>query len=826
MSGLRFTVIVVWLVLALTLAQFGAVQLFASPNSNFDEKIRPFFAQHCSKCHGADEQNGDRRFDTLAFPIADDNALSEFQDVLDQLNLGEMPPEDEPQPTGEEKAAVIQWFTEVIAEQQAQRGRSGSETTLRRLNRREYLYTIGDLLNINVRGFDPTATFPADQTVHHLDNQGDVLVTSGFLLDQYLKAAESVMNKALLPLEKPPVEKWEFAKRFVLQPELGGNGPNRRPDYITLFEHPKSDRHLGSYGFLGEFTKGTPHDGFYEIEIDAEALYRHTPLKKNYSRINPDEPLILAVVTGDAEYGVLHNPQPIEPELLRVELEDGRQTVKGRIWLDQGATPRFIYPNGSSRARQAMIEAAKELLGPKKAKGMIGQKLFKYGLAHAKIPQIRIHRVALSGPHYDQWPTRTQITLLGGKQFDPARRRGATRRFLARAYRRPPTKDETDRVMSVVRAREAAGRTPYEAYREGLMTALCSPGFLYLDEPSAQTADRLDGHAIAARLSYFLWSSLPDARLTQLAANDKLHQPKVLLAQVDRMLADPKSDRFIRGFIDTWLTLDALGDTPPDPNQFREYYANDLRNAMYEETRLYTRYMLDEEVNIDRFIDSDFTFANSALAKMYGLDVELKSRGFEKVSTENAPRGGLLGHASVLTVTANGVDTSPIVRGVWLLENILGTPPSPPPPDVEPLDPDVRGAVSIRDQMEKHRTNAACATCHRKIDPLGFALENFDAIGRYRSRYKGVKAQIDASGELPGGEKFNNVQHFKNVLLGEKDKFARAMTEKLFAYALGRGMDISDRPEIDSILEGLDDHGRTMRYLIDRVVTSPQFISP
>lgn len=800
----------------------------------FKRVVQPFFTEHCIACHGAKKQKGKRRFDQLAYPIADDNALIDFQDAVDLLNLGEMPPEDEPQPSANEKKAVIAWMTAAIAEAQAARTSTGGETVLRRLNKREYRNTVGDLFGIDVRGFDPTEGFPADREVHHLDNQGQTLVTSGFLLDQMLAAADKVMNKALPDLQKPERREWSF-NRFKLQPELHSRrrkieapkGSSSAPvSSFRLYEHPRSHRHMGSYGYVADFRKGVPEDGHYLVSLRVEAMNRQPDHEINYMRTDTNAPMILAVVPGDHTVGELHLPQPLEPELVRFELtEPGVQKVEARVWLHQGTTPRFIYVNGSDRMRSAHIELGKDLAGiGRNAKVASAESYFVRGMKDDSLPHIRIDSVFVRGPLSLQWPTPTQIDLLGGKTFDASRNRANLKRVMGKVYRRPATASELDQVMAVIAAREGQGIAPFAAYRDGLKAMLCSPGFLYLEEAGGEAG--LDEFAIAARLSYFLWASTPDETLLRLAAQRRLRDAGVRRAQVKRMLADPKSDRFVNDFLDSWLTLGALGEPPPDRGMFGQYYRDDLEAAMRRETFLFTRHILDGGRSIDEFIQSDYTFANPPLARLYGLGSRLPGRGFAKLDLAGSPRGGLIGQASVLTVTANGVDTSPIVRGVWLLENLLGTPPSPPPPDVEPLDPDIRGAKTIRDQLVKHRSDPACAECHRKIDPLGFALEPFDAIGRYRSAYPKGRGKIDASGELPGGVRFTNVQQFRAGLMQEKDKFARALTEKLMAYALGRSVEISDRPELDSILAELDQNERSFGFLVERIVTSPTFVRP
>ena len=292
------------------------------------------------------------------------------------------------------------------------------------------------------------------------------------------------------------------------------------------------------------------------------------------------------------------------------------------------------------------------------------------------------------------------------------------------------------------------------------------------------------------------------------------------------MLQDSRSAAFIDGFLDSWLTLRDLGSMPPDRSKFDDFYRFGLDGAMRQETRLFTRHLLDNNLSIANFLDSDFTFVNKPLARHYGMKPPEGSR-FEKVSLSDRRRGGLLGQASVLTVTANGIDTSPVVRGVWLLENIFGTPPSPPPPDVEPLDPDIRGATTIREQLEKHRSVASCYDCHRKIDPPGFALENFDAIGKWRDHYGESKdsnaRSIDSAGQLSDGQEFADIVELKQLLAGRVDKFARCLTEKLLAYSLGRTLEAADRPHVDRIIQGAKAKGYGLKDLVLLVVQSQPF---
>ncbi|MBT4158285.1 MAG: DUF1592 domain-containing protein, partial [Planctomycetaceae bacterium] len=360
-----------------------------------------------------------------------------------------------------------------------------------------------------------------------------------------------------------------------------------------------------------------------------------------------------------------------------------------------------------------------------------------------------------------------------------------------------------------------AGVDPLEAFQLGCQAILCAPGFLYLNLGEGP----LEEIALASRLSYFLWSSPPDEMLLNLAVHKNLKAE--LPEQVTRMLADPRSDRFVHHFVRRWLDLDNIGTMPPSA-EFLEYYRDNLQVAMRQETESFFRHVLDTNQNVQDFLDADYSFLNRELALHYGIE-GVEGNGLQKVSLQGSRRGGLIGHGTFLTASANGVDTSPVVRGIYVLEKVLGYSPPPPPPDVPLIEPDIRGAVSIRDQLEKHRNVATCAECHRKIDPLGFALENYDAIGGWRDEYDG-KVSIDSSGKMPDGDSFETPVEFQEALLRRKDQFARCITEKLLAYALGRELEVSDRPVIDEIVQEISKPGKGLRDLIQDIVASRSFL--
>jgi hypothetical protein len=506
-----------------------------------------------------------------------------------------------------------------------------------------------------------------------------------------------------------------------------------------------------------------------------------------------------------------------------------------KAWLDAGQTPRFVFPNGMRNCRQAFSRIAAKYRDrwPKNDPyrgGIVDAR--RVVLQHGKMPHIRIHEVQIRGPVVEQWPPATQRAVLGDQPFAPGRTREVLQRFADRAYRRPATAAEVDHLVDVAETRVRSGHAPMEGLKDGLKAVLCSPAFLYLSPntvPSSGSAGKspLDAYALASRLSYFLWSTMPDAELLRLAANGQLLKPDVLVEQTRRLLANPRSDAFVISFLESWLNLRSLGDMPPDRDAFGVFYTKNLQNAFKRETQLFMRDLIERNASIVNFLDADYSILNQPLAKLYGLgDIAPPEEAhlFRKVKFNNPNRGGLLGQGSVLTVTANGIETSPVVRGVWLLENILGTPAPPPPDDVPVIDPDVRGAKSIRELLSKHRESASCYGCHQKIDPLGFALENFDPIGRWRVTY-GKSSPIDASGELPGGKSFTDLAGLKKILVERKDLFARMLTERLLTYACGRRVEGFDQPVVRRIAAALPGQDYGLRTLLEQVVLSEPFRS-
>ena len=815
--------------LAAALLTFSNLPLNAAGDA---EPVHHFLSTYCNDCHGADKQKGDRRFDQLALPVAKVDTLIELKDILDQINLGEMPPKKSKQPSSEEQKAFIEQITQALTQGREALASTGGSTVLRRLNRTEYLHTIGDLFELNMSAFDPTTKFPRDQSAEHMENLGDVLQTSGYLLDQYLDAADAVVEKVFAHQQQPKEQAWHFQGEFKTKAKSEKKRNEYDNRHLLVMECMDSDTHVGGYGFINDFEDGVPADGFYEVQVLVKAMNRQHPYDPEIFETDQREPFRLGIVPGDTRIGPLDLPQPLQPMLAEVALDDAdAKWITMKIWLDAGQTPRFVFPNGPEEIRSTWfkIAAYHKDLWPQfmdeddKRDGKPGIVEAKQITLHVcKFPHIRIDEVKIRGPIHEQWPPAPQVAVLGKASFAAEKMREALQAFADRAYRRSATKDEVDRLMAVAEKRISMGHSALEGFKAALKAALCSPAFVYLSQETQNGTAKLSSNALASRLSYFLWSTMPDAELM----SQDLTKPDVLMAQTRRLLASPRSDAFVSGFLDSWLNLRNLGGMPPDRGEFEEYYSKDFQNAFKTETRMFMRDLIDRDASLVNFLDSDYSFLNQPLATHYELG-ELgdpaKAHEFRKVSFKTDKRGGLLGMGSVLTITANGIETSPVTRGVFLLENILGTPPPPPPDDVPAIDPDVRGAKSIRELLSKHRESPNCYGCHQKIDPLGFALENFDAIGDWRPRIE--KTKIDSSGELPSGEKFDDVAGLKKILVQRKDLFARMLTDRLLAYACGRRMEALDEGVVEKIVSELPKKQYGLRSLIEAVVTSELFRS-
>jgi hypothetical protein len=802
------------------------------------ERLVPrFLEKYCLECHDADVQKGDRSFEKFGLPLKSVPDLLEARDIIDQLTLREMPPKKADQPGSDERLAMIRALRGGTVAAASTIESTGSRTVLRRLSSREYENTLAVLFGRRVDTLGLTADFPKEKTTGHMDTIGRSLVTSGFLVDQYFQSANRLVEERLgKPVTEPKT--WDFKGHFVQYEELQGpHGTVFNFRYLNIYEQPNTDTRQGSYGHIEDFLQGVPVAGLYDLEVEAQAMHRDTHYDPKIFGIDLSEPFILGVVPGDITKGHIHYPQPIEPLLAsRVVPDDRPAVLKFRVWLEAGQTPRFIFPNGPYESRASVITINQrykdEFKGKTKSSGVSRAVLLQEG----ELPHIRISEIKILGPVPEQGGSAEEAAVFGREGFQAGRALEQLEAFAEKAYRRPLTDADRKPIRAMYERRLAEKAAPRQAALDTLKLILCSSSFLYLGAVAEESQRALNAYDLASRLSYALWAAPPDEALLASAKSGRLTQDDELKKQIRRMLADDRISGFVNGFLDGWLNLRELGSQPPPRETNRAYYAEDLPASMKTEVRLFFRDLLASNGPVTQFLDAGHSFVDKKLAKLYDLPEQKTLRlvdGFKRVSLSgNNHRGGLLGMAAVLTVSANGVETSPVTRGVWVTENILGVPP-PPPPDVVPaIDTDVTGTKTIRDRLAKHRADPTCAECHRRIDPLGFSLENFDPVGRWRVTYPKPKdgktpaPQVDPSGELPSGESYSDFASFKKLILDSReDLFTRHLIGSVLAYSTGRPMEFSDKIVIDRLQEKLKKQGSGLRALMAECLMSVIFRS-
>ncbi len=832
---------------AALMLSFVASGLGANHNQSqtipFNPEVRKFINTHCIQCHGPKKEKGDRVFHELGerqrdgwmIDLANDTDVQILRDILDQLNLGEMPPEDEDikRPSDSQILKVTGWITKTLISVDDAKG--APQTVLRRLNRNEYRNTMRDLLGLDHLTIDPTSDFPADDAHEGFTNLGATLQLTDAHLKQYMEAAGRYLDMAL-HFENVPE-----AQTISISPEAWGYyNPRNVTPWMYRVPVPKSHLDIGAgrVPIAQKYDLATyPHHfarrggiqtpGYYTIQITAEAIRRLThPYDSNMIPTDLSSPMRLGLYVSDGMDGIAAGGVNARRRLAYWDLADHQEkTFKKTVWLAKGAIPFINWENGPGPSDYWMRDILKKYHTDVEFRGKQGVHAWHIKPPTAvpgrkisdvwKGPLMRVHDFSFTGPLPRTFASRAQQEFLNGESVaDKIDIKEALRKFSRKAFRRPVSDKDIAPYLSIAEdAKTRLNRTPAQALRIALKAILTSPDFLYLKEIGNKD-NKLTPHELANRLSYFIWSSMPDDELFALADSGKIMDAEVLKSQVTRMISDPKANGFVEGFSTSWLQLNKLGSMPPDEAKFFEFYRDDLEPLMREETRMFISHVLRQNRPITDFIDSRYTFLNQSLARHYGIN-DVKGSHFRAVAIANRKeRGGLLGHASVLTLSANGVDTSPVIRGIWILEAMLGSPPPPPPPDVEPLDPDVRGAKTIRDRLEKHREVETCRDCHARIDPYGFPLEFYNPIGGYRSTYywkklshygdnlKGTRIpgpKIDGSAKLPSGEQFNDPSSLKHILLKRSEQFTHNLTEKLLTYACGRTMNYRDKQELDRI---------------------------
>lgn len=802
-------------------------------DTSAEKIVFDFVGKYCLECHDSISEKGERDFEAFELPLENVQDLIAAKEIIDQVTLKEMPPKDADQPTDEERLAVLKALRGGVVAARDKMESTGARTVMRRLSNREYENTLEVLFDRRVDTLGLTANFPKENTANHIDTIGKSLITSGFLVDQYFQAANRLVELRLGKPEMEPKE-WHFKDHFVQYEEL--SGPHRAAfDYkfLCIYEQPDTDTRQGSFGHIEDFLEGVPVSGFYEVKALANAMHRDTHYDVPSFGIDFTEPFILGVVTGDVTKGHIHYPQAIQPILAQTTLADNKFEWKTfKVWLEAGQTPRFIFPNGPIESRASVLEINKKYkdeFGKEVNKGVSRTHLLRDG----KLPHIRIDEIKIRGPLKEEGGTKEERAVFGEKGFQSDKAVKQLYTFAERAFRRPLNDADKARIKKMYDSRIADKAKPRDAALDTIKLILCSPSFLYLAEVTDEKQTQLGPYDLASRLSYALWASPPDNALLSAAKSGSILDPKEIREQAKRMLEDKRVDGFVEGFLDSWLNLRDLGGMPPPRERNKSYYAENLPASMKEEARLLFKHIFRTNAPVSDFLDANYTFIDKKLAKHYNLPEKDKLRladGFQKVSIEkNHQRGGILGTAAVLTVIANGVETSPVTRGVWVSENILGISPPLPPDEVPDIDADTRGATTIREKLAKHSADKTCSECHRKFDFLGFGLENFDPVGHWRGSYPQPKGpepppHIDTSGEFSSGEKFKDFQGLKDILLASrKDLFTRHLIEQILSYSTGRLMEPVDQYVIDDIFEKVKADNYGFRTLIVESMASEIF---
>lgn len=725
-------------------------------------RIGPFLQDYCIACHGQERKRAEIDLERL---MADPRLEAErelWEKVRSTLAHREMPPENRRQPEELVRQALVEDLAKEFARQDAAMVPNPGAVTLRRLNRNEYRNTVRDLLGVD---YDAHANFPHDESGYGFDNIGDVLSLSPMLLEKYLAAAEDIASR-VITTEDPALKRVQRVATDRFKTEADA--------ISTLEEEVWAFYREGEIVAEHEFAVG----GDYLLRIQAYGEQAGSELPKMGVRLDGREVHVQSVKALEGRAETFEVP---------VVVEAGRHRL-GVAYLN----------NFNSDGDRNVFMSRFEVVGP------LGVPAEDYPAVHRRI----LPRRPLPGEE------RAYATEVLGK-------------LAGRAFRRPATPMEVERLVRIAEGEWADGGNFESGMQLAVQAVLVSPHFLYrweLDPPDLAGAGprELNDYEVASRLSYFLWSSMPDDTLLALAAAGELRQPEVREAQVRRMLRDERAWELVRQFGGQWLQVRNLAEVAPDPTLFPGW-DEELRVAMEREAELFLWTLWQEDRRIAELLDADFTFVNERLARHYGMD-GVTGEGFQRVSLgAGSGRGGVLTLGSVLTVTSFPTRTAPVLRGKWILEQILGTPPPPPPPDVPAIEETAEAVQSatLRQRLELHRSKPECMTCHQRMDPLGFALENFDAVGAWRTQ--DGPHPIDNAAELPGGRKFEGATGLKEVLREHPD-FPKAFTEKLLTYALGRGLEGYDRLAVAEILARLEKNDFKLTELVLGIASSEPFL--
>jgi len=789
--------------------------VISRPAEGDNEVVFDFVSLHCTACHDDTEASGDLNLKALQLQGAStfDKSREAWERVLSKLTTREMPPADEPRPPAEDMNRVTAWLSkEFLRQDRAIVPRAG-RVTARRLNRAEYSNSIRDLLGVDI---GDATDFPPDPAAFGFDNVSDALRMSPVLTEKYLQAAEQAVRKAIFGPKQlqPAMTHYPLPVRINL-----ARGGRSLPD------------DLHNYDLSGLSTIHSAHV-VHNFPVDAEYSFR---IVLNGHRPDQSEPARPALfIDGQLVQEFEMDATDLEGQIVetRLRVAAGEHLLSATYLKNyHGLPPSYNGPEPSKRSPERLLSTTGELTEEDiEILRKRGTKIKTDGV-EVRVDN-RFESIDVGGP-FKQHTSPTVETRAfvfecahETTQHGPECARTVLSRFASRAFRRPATVKEIDQLVHLAKLVQNEGDTFEEGIATALQAVLVSPHFLFRIERDHRTtatedAAPLSDHELASRLSYFIWSSTPDDELLLLAGNGSLHDPAVLENQVRRMLRDEKSRALVRNFAGQWLQFRNLEIATPDLRSFPQF-EDSLRRSMMQETERFIEEIIRRDRSVLEILDADYTFVNERLARFYGLE-GVEGPEYRKVNMSGTRRGcGILSHGSILTLTSYSTRTSPVLRGKWILETLLNDPPPPPPPSVPALDESTAGkSGSLRQELEAHRENIACASCHSRMDPLGFSLENFDGIGAWRG--KDSDEDIDVSGVLPSGRTFDGHQGLKQILLDDRDTFAKGLTEKLLIYALGRGLERYDRPTVLEITGRLKSADYRFSELVLGIVDSLPF---
>ena len=824
-------------------------------------KVSEMFDSRCLDCHDADTKKGDLDLTALPFDLANRQTFATWVKIHDRVRDGEMPPRKKEQPSTEEKATFLQSLAAPMIAADHTRATTQGRATFRRMNRYEYENTLRDLLG--APWLQIKDKLPEDGESNRFNKIGEALDISHVQMARYLEAADYALRSVMAQQKSRPATK---TTRFYARED---------PSLIRKMK-------------FSEFNRSPERATFPVLGTSGQAEVRAGTAPPTVGKKNPDlrEQEGVGVVASSYE--------PIEVHFRQfTALQSGRYKLRFNglsVWVGPGPEKTWWKPNldqvsqgrrpepvtiyASSPPRQLRLLGSFDVgveptLNELEVDLLKGETIrwdasrlfrsrppnFRNPLATREgQPGVVFRWMEAEGPLIDQWPSAGHKLMFGDSTLSRKDEKSPLkiipkdeapdaprllRRFMQRAYRHPVSEADVQPFLAVIHAAKASGNDFANAMIAGYTAVLCSPKFVCLEE----TPGRLDNAALAARLSYFLWNSEPDAALRQADLSDA----EVLRTQTDRLLADPKSQRFVDAFLDYWLDLRKANATSPDADLYPDNYLDDLLvESSLLETQQFFAELIKKNLPASTVVASDFAMLNERLAQHYGLPSAPTVKIHRVSLPKDSVRGGLMTQASVLKVTANGTTTSPVVRGAWIMERFLGKPPPPPPKSVPAIEPDTRGAHTIREQLEKHRAMESCAACHANFDPAGFALESFDIMGGWREQYRalgdgeGTKPvgigkngqpfafhlaqNIDASGNLPDGRTFADIRTFKQLLLADEPQVARNLISQLTTYATGAPISFGDRPTIEQILNTTGPDHR-LKSILHAIIQSDLFQS-